>query len=105
MDTVKSTIASLDQQIEEIDVQIDEIRAQIEQLETERNEKEQSNRTLAAVMEKQEKSLSRKDADRSTYTAQLTKVRKEIRDLGTLPEDVGRKYSKWNMEKVRDTDH
>lgn len=105
LDTVKSTIASLDQQIEEIDVQIDEIRAQIEQLETERNEKEQSNRTLAAVMEKQEKSLSRKDADRSTYTAQLTKVRKEIRDLGTLPEDVGRKYSKWNMEKVRDTDH
>lgn len=105
LDTINITIANLDQQIEETDTQIDEIRAQIEQLETERNEKEQSNRTLAAAMEKQEKSLSRKDADRSTYTAHLTKVRKEIRDLGTLPEDVGRKYSKWNMEKVGDMNH
>ena len=101
LDTINESIARLDQQIEETDNQIDEVRAQIEQLETSRNEKEQSNRALAAAMEKQEKSLSRKDADRSSYTAQLTRIRKEIRDLGTLPEDVDRKYSKWNTEKVR----
>lgn len=101
LDTINKTIASLDQQIEETDSQIDETRAQIEQLENTRNEKEQSNRALAAAMEKQEKSLSRKDADRSSYTAQLSRVRKEIRELGTLPEDVGRKYSRWNSEKVR----
>ncbi|KAF3036541.1 Structural maintenance of chromosomes protein 3 [Didymella heteroderae] len=100
LDTINKTIASLDQQIAETDTQIDGIQAQIEQLETERNEKEQSNRALAAAMEKQEKSLSRKDADRSNFTAQLTKVRKEIRDLGTLPEDVARKYSKWNLDKI-----
>jgi structural maintenance of chromosome 3 (chondroitin sulfate proteoglycan 6) len=100
LDTINKTIANLDQQIEETDTQIDEIRAQIEQLESSRNEKEQSNRALAAAMEKQEKLLSRKDADRSTYTSQLNRCRKEIRDLGTLPEDVGRKYSKWNTEKV-----
>ena len=101
LDTINESITRLDQQIEETDNQIDEVRAQIEQLETSRNEKEQSNRALAAAMEKQEKSLSRKDADRSSYTAQLTRIRKEIRDLGTLPEDVDRKYSKWNTEKVR----
>jgi structural maintenance of chromosome 3 (chondroitin sulfate proteoglycan 6) len=101
LDAINESIAGLDQQIEETDNQIDDVRAQIEQLETSRNEKEQSNRALAAAMEKQEKSLSRKDADRSSYTAQLTRIRKEIRDLGTLPEDVDRKYSKWNTEKVR----
>lgn len=101
LDTVNTTIANLDKQIEETDGQIDAIRAHIEQLESSRNEKEQSNRSLAAAMEKQEKSLSRKDADRSSYTNQLSKVRKEIRDLGTLPEDVDRKYSKWSTDKVR----
>ncbi|KAF1357642.1 RecF/RecN/SMC protein [Lizonia empirigonia] len=100
LDTVNKTIANLDKQIEETDSQIDAIRAHIEQLESSRNEKEQSNRALAAAMEKQEKSLSRKDADRSSYTNQLSKVRKEIRDLGTLPEDVDRKYSKWSTDKV-----
>ncbi|UPX10484.1 Structural maintenance of chromosomes protein 3 [Ascochyta rabiei] len=100
LDTVNKTIADFDQLIEETDTQIDELRAQIEQLESSRTEKEQSNRALAAAMEKQEKSLTRKDADRSNYTNQLSKVRKEIRDLGTLPEDVNRKYSKWNTDKV-----
>ncbi|KAJ4332830.1 Structural maintenance of chromosomes protein 3 [Ascochyta clinopodiicola] len=100
LDTVNKTIANLDQQIEETDTQIDELRAQIEELESSKIEKEQNNRALAAAMEKQEKSLTRKDADRSNYTNQLSKVRKEIRDLGTLPEDVNRKYSKWSTDKV-----
>ena len=103
LDSINKIIANFDQQIEEIDTQIDEIRAQIEQLESSRNEKEQSNRALAAAMEKQEKSLSRKDADRSNYTNQLSKVKKDIRDLGTLPEDVDRKYSKWSTDKVTST--
>lgn len=103
LDTVNKTIADLDRRIKETDTQIDEIRAQIEQLESSRNENEQSNRALAAAMEKQEKALSRKDADRSTYTHQLSDVKKAIRDLGTLPEDVHRKYSKWSLEKVRRT--
>jgi structural maintenance of chromosome 3 (chondroitin sulfate proteoglycan 6) len=100
LETANRTITDLDRQIQETDAQIEEIRSQLEELEQSRSEKEQSNRALAQAMEKQEKSMSRKDADRSTFTAQLAEVKRAIRDLGTLPEDVNRKYSRWDINKV-----
>jgi structural maintenance of chromosome 3 (chondroitin sulfate proteoglycan 6) len=100
LETANRAITDLDRQIQETDTQIEGIRNQLEELEQSRSEKEQSNRALAQAMEKQEKSMSRKDADRSTFTAQLTEVKRAIRDLGTLPEDVNRKYSRWDINKV-----
>jgi structural maintenance of chromosome 3 (chondroitin sulfate proteoglycan 6) len=101
LDTINQTIVNIDQQIKETDNSIDEIRAQLVQLEESKAEKEATNRKLATAMEKHEQQISRKDTDRSRFKAQLDDVRKDIRNLGTLPEDVDRKYSRWDATKVR----
>ncbi|KAL5117014.1 Structural maintenance of chromosomes protein 3 [Pleosporales sp. CAS-2024a] len=100
LDTVNQTIANLDEQIRETDSQIEEIRTQISVLEESRAEKESSNRKLASAMERHESQISKKDTDRSRYKAQLDEVRKDIRNLGTLPEDVDRKYARWDATKI-----
>jgi structural maintenance of chromosome 3 (chondroitin sulfate proteoglycan 6) len=100
LDAVDQTIAKLDQQIQETDAQIEDIRAQLTELENSRNEKEATNRQLAKMMAKQEQAMSKKDSDRSRHTDRLAEVRRDIRDLGTLPEDVNRKYSRWDTTKV-----
>lgn len=100
LDAVNQTIADLDQQIQETDAQIENIRAQLTDLEALRSEKELSNRQLAKTMERQEQAMSRKDSDRNRHTDNLAKVKREIRDLGTLPEDVNRKYARWDTTKV-----
>jgi structural maintenance of chromosome 3 (chondroitin sulfate proteoglycan 6) len=100
LDTVNQTIATIDQQINETDDQIENLRSQLIKLEESKAEKEASNGKLAKVMEKHESLLARKDTDRSRFKAQLEEVRKDIRNLGTLPEDVDRKYSRWDATKV-----
>jgi structural maintenance of chromosome 3 (chondroitin sulfate proteoglycan 6) len=100
LDTINQSIAHIDQQIEETDGLIDEIRAELVQLEESKAEKEATNRKLATTMEKHEQQILRKDTDRSRFKAQLDEVRKDIRNLGTLPEDVDRKYSRWDAAKV-----
>jgi structural maintenance of chromosome 3 (chondroitin sulfate proteoglycan 6) len=100
LDTINQSIAHIDQQIEETDGLIDEIRAELVQLEESKAEKEATNRKLATTMEKHEQQILRKDTDRSRFKAQLDEVRKDIRNLGTLPEDVDRKYSRWDATKV-----
>jgi structural maintenance of chromosome 3 (chondroitin sulfate proteoglycan 6) len=97
---VRSILATIDQQINETDDQIENLRSQLIKLEESRAEKEASNGKLAKVMEKHESLLARKDTDRSRFKAQLEEVRKDIRNLGTLPEDVDRKYSRWDATKV-----
>lgn len=101
LDAINRTIADLDLQIQEIDAQIDGIRAELSELESRRSEKEASNRQLAKAMERQELLMSKKDSDRQRYTERLAEVKRDIRDIGTLPEDVDRKYSRWDTTKVR----
>jgi len=100
LEAVNRTIADIDQQIQETDAQIEEIQTQLGELEQSRAEKEASNRQLAKAMEKQEQQMSKKDTDRSRFTDQLADVKRDIRNLGTLPEDVNRKYSRWDTTKV-----
>lgn len=100
LEDINRTIANLDNQIQETDAQIENIRAQLSELENARNEKEASNRQLAKMMAKQEQAMSKKDSDRSRLTDRLAEVKRDIRDLGTLPEDVDRKYTKWDTMKV-----
>jgi structural maintenance of chromosome 3 (chondroitin sulfate proteoglycan 6) len=100
LDAINESIAAIDQQIRETDDQIENLRLQLVKLEESKAEKEASNSKLAKVMEKHESSLARKDTDRSRFKAQLEEVRKDIRNLGTLPEDVDRKYSRWDATKV-----
>jgi structural maintenance of chromosome 3 (chondroitin sulfate proteoglycan 6) len=98
---VNQTIADIDKQIEQTDAEIEDVQTQLGALMQSKIEKETSNRQLAKVMEKQETQLSKKDTDRSRFTDQLAEVKRDIRNLGTLPEDAHRKYSRWDMAKVR----
>jgi structural maintenance of chromosome 3 (chondroitin sulfate proteoglycan 6) len=100
LDTITQTIVDLDQKLEETDNMIEELEAQISKLETSVAEKTAANIKLARDMEKHEAQMSKKDADRSRFKLQLDAVRKEIRELGGLPEDVDRKYSRWDDAKV-----
>ncbi|KAH9861479.1 hypothetical protein J1614_011226 [Plenodomus biglobosus] len=100
LDAVNQTIQALDQQIDEIDAQIEEIRTKLGELEALRSEKESNNRQLAKAIEKQELQMSKKDSDRNRHTARLAEVRRDIREIGTLPEDVHRKYARWDTTKV-----
>ncbi len=100
LDAVDRTIANLDRDLQETDSQIEDIKSQLADLENSRSEKESSNRQLAKTMERQEQIMSKKDANRKIHTESLAKVKREIRDIGTLPEDVNRKYTKWDTTKV-----
>ena len=100
LDAIDKRIADIDQQIQETDAQIEETQTQLIELEQSRAEKEASNRQLAKTMEKQELQMSKKDTDRSRFTDQLAEVKRDIRNLGTLPEDVNRKYQRWDATKV-----
>ncbi|CAO2653851.1 Nn.00g105840.m01.CDS01 [Neocucurbitaria sp. VM-36] len=97
LEAADRTVAELDQQIQETDAQIENIRAQLIELETARSEKESSNRQLARAMEKHELAMSKKDSDRSRHTDRLAEVKRDIRDLGTLPEDVTKELTKANQ--------
>lgn len=101
LSAINQTIADLDQQIQDTDTQIEQVQTQLNELEQLRSEKEASNRQLAKAMEKQEQQMSKKDTDRSRFTDQLADVKRDIRNLGTLPEDVHRKYARWDTAKVR----
>ncbi|OAL01150.1 RecF/RecN/SMC protein [Phaeosphaeriaceae sp. SRC1lsM3a] len=100
LNTVNQTIAQLDQQIKETDNLIEETRTELTRLEESHAEKTTTNVKLAVTMSKHEAQISRKDTDRSRFKAQLDEVRKDIRNLGTLPEDVDRKYSRWDATKI-----
>ncbi|KAF2853844.1 structural maintenance of chromosomes protein 3 [Plenodomus tracheiphilus IPT5] len=100
LDAVNQAIEELDQQIDGIDAQIEEIRTKLGELEALRSRKESENRQLAKAMEKQALQMSKKDSDRNRYSARLAEVRRDIREIGTLPEDVHRKYARWDTKKV-----
>lgn len=100
LQAVSRTIAELDQQIQDTDAQIEEIRVELNELEASRLEKESNNRQLAKAMEKQELQMSKKDSDRNRHTDRLAEVKRDIREIGTLPEDVNRKYSRWDITKA-----
>lgn len=101
LETVNRTIASLDDRVQEIDTLIEQIRSQLTELENTRAEKESSNRQLAKAMERHDVAMNKKDSDRNRYTDRLAEVKREMREIGTLPEDVHRKYARWDIAKVR----
>lgn len=100
LETVNRTIADLDQQIQDTDAQIEDMKNGLDELETTRSEKESRNRQLAKAMEKHELQMRKKDSERMRNATLLEEVVREIREIGTLPEDVHRKYSRWDDTKV-----
>lgn len=94
------TVGGFDQQIKELEAQRDEARAQLAQLESSKAEKEQVNREIAKAMRKHNESMEKSLQRRAMAKEMLDDVQRELRELGTLPEETYRKYAKWSPEKV-----
>lgn len=95
------TIADLDRQIQELETQRDEANSQLTEAEASRAEKEQVNRRIAKAIENYQGNLDKNMQKRAELKKQLDEVQRDIRDLGTLPEDIYRRYAKWSEDKVR----
>jgi structural maintenance of chromosome 3 (chondroitin sulfate proteoglycan 6) len=97
---IDRTIADLDRQIHESEDSRDEANTQLTELEASRAEKEQINRKIAKAMENHQGNLDKNMQKRAEFKKQLDEVQRDLRDLGTLPEDLYRRYTKWSEEKV-----
>ncbi|KAJ4299589.1 Structural maintenance of chromosomes protein 3 [Kalmusia sp. IMI 367209] len=95
-----TTVEGLDQQIKDLETQRDEAKTQLSHLEASRAEKEQTNRELAKAMEKYHNSMEKSMHKRATLRDELASVQRDIRDLGTLPEEAYRKYTRWSEDKL-----
>lgn len=98
---VNRTLASYDKKIEEANSQIEQSNAQLSELENSKAEKEHSNREIAKSLERYQKKMDKSMQERAQAMDGLSKVQREIRELGTLPEEAHQKYARWDPEKVR----
>jgi structural maintenance of chromosome 3 (chondroitin sulfate proteoglycan 6) len=97
---VNRTLASYDEKISQAENEIEQLNSQLSQLEASKAEKESSNRELARAIERHQKRMDRSMQDRAQAMEDLARVQKEIRELGTLPEEAWSTYGKWSSEKV-----
>ncbi|KAF2715457.1 RecF/RecN/SMC protein [Pleomassaria siparia CBS 279.74] len=97
---INRTLTNYDQKIQEADSQIEEFNVRLTQLENQRTEKESNNRDIAREIEKHQKRMDKSMQDRAQAMEGLNKVQREIRELGTLPEEAHQKYARWDSEKA-----
>ncbi|KAF2795872.1 RecF/RecN/SMC protein [Melanomma pulvis-pyrius CBS 109.77] len=97
---INRTLASYDEKIQEAEGQIEESNARLLRLESLRAEKENDNREIARDIEKHQKRMDKSMQDRAQAMEGLSKVQRDIRELGTLPEEAHQKYAKWDSEKA-----
>jgi structural maintenance of chromosome 3 (chondroitin sulfate proteoglycan 6) len=100
LSNINKTLAGYDKKIQEVVSQIEDSNAQLAQLEAQRQEKENSNRDIARDIEKHQKRMDRSMQDRAQAMEGLSKVQREIRELGTLPDEAHQKYARWDSEKA-----
>lgn len=98
--SINRTLASYDEKIAQTEDEIEQLNARLGQLEASKAEKESQNRELARAIEKHQKRMDRSMQDRAQAMEELARVQKEIRELGTLPEEAWSTYGKWSSEKV-----
>lgn len=97
---INRTLASYDEKILKAENDIEQLSQQLSQLEAEKAEKQQQNRDLARAIDKHQKRMDRSMQDRAQAMEDLARVQKEIRELGTLPDEAWSTYGKWSSEKV-----
>ncbi|KAL5399576.1 hypothetical protein PMIN03_012644 [Paraphaeosphaeria minitans] len=97
---IDKTIADLDRQIRERESSRDETNTQLTELEASRAEKEQVNREIAKAIENHQGNLDKNMQKRAELKKQLDEVQRDLRDLGTLPEEIYRRYTKWSEDKL-----
>ncbi|KAF2003975.1 RecF/RecN/SMC protein [Amniculicola lignicola CBS 123094] len=94
------TLEGIDEKIIEVDGQIDGCNAQPADLERSRANKQQTNQQLALKIEKFKHRMDKSMTDKGLAEAKLAEIRKEIRDLGTLPDEAWQKYAKMSPERA-----
>jgi structural maintenance of chromosome 3 (chondroitin sulfate proteoglycan 6) len=97
------TVAEFDSRIQELEEQRQQANEQLAQHEENKAELEKSNRELAKLMERAQKGMQRRLADRAQAREELAAVQRDIRELGTLPEEAYHKFTRWNADKVRNS--
>jgi structural maintenance of chromosome 3 (chondroitin sulfate proteoglycan 6) len=93
-------VAALDSRIQELDAERQEANEQLQQYEEGKAEKEKNNRELAKLMEKAQRSMDRKLAERARHRDELAAVQRDIRELGTLPDEAYQKFMRWSADRV-----
>ena len=99
---VNRTLASYNEKIAETESNIEELAGQLSEFEGSKAQKEESNKQLAVAIERHQKHMDNSMQNRAQAMEDLARVQKEIRELGTLPEEAWSTYGKWNTEKVCD---
>jgi structural maintenance of chromosome 3 (chondroitin sulfate proteoglycan 6) len=97
---INRTIDTNERIIRETDAKIEEKSAELAAKETEKAEKQQENIKVAQTIEKHQKKMDRSMRERVDWNDKLNEVKKNIVDLGTVPEDAWRKYQKLSVEQA-----
>ncbi|KAF2183445.1 RecF/RecN/SMC protein [Zopfia rhizophila CBS 207.26] len=97
---ITRTLEGYDEKVQEVDNQIDQANTEYTQLNTSKSETYQQNQEIARHIERFQKRMDRSMQDRTALMEKLNEVQREIRDLGTLPDDAWQKYAKLDSEKA-----
>lgn len=97
---INKTVTDFDRRIRELENQRDEANTRLTELEELRDSTEKSNRELARAMEKQHRGMEKSLRKKAEWKEELAQVQREIRELGTLPDEAYHKYNRWSLDKV-----
>jgi len=97
---INRTIATYDEKIQETDARMEERGMELAAKEAEKNEKQSENIRIAGTIEKQQKRMDRSMRERVDWMEKLAEVKRNIVDLGTVPEDAWRRFAKLSVEQV-----
>ncbi|KAF2636254.1 RecF/RecN/SMC protein [Massarina eburnea CBS 473.64] len=100
LNNINKTVSNFDQRLEELEARRDELNTELTGLEEDRAEKETSNRNLARAIEKHKKGMEKSLQKRAQYKDELTAVQRDIRELGTLPDEAYQKYMRWSNDRL-----
>lgn len=97
---INKTVEDFDRRIQDLESQRDQANTQLSELEESRTEKERINRELAKTIEKQQRGMERGLHRRAQARDDLAAVQRDIRELGTLPEEAYHRFLRWSSDRV-----
>ncbi|CAI6309035.1 unnamed protein product [Periconia digitata] len=100
LNNIDKTVADFDRRLEELEARREEVNTRLIQLEEARTEKETSNRNLARSIERHKKGMEKSLQKRAQYRDELAAIQRDIRELGTLPDEAYQKYTRWSNDKL-----
>jgi structural maintenance of chromosome 3 (chondroitin sulfate proteoglycan 6) len=90
----------VERSLRSIEARVEGLTKDIADLEKEKGQKEQDQQELALRIEKQQRRIAKKVAQKALYTSRLAECAKNIRELGVLPEEAFSKYQRMKLSSV-----